>query len=508
MPEYNIPTLVKMVKNGEIGIPELQREFVWSNDRVCELAESIYKNYPIGLIILYRVPSELRSNQERYWVLDGQQRLLSLSLIMEGEIKAMMKGRQEVIKLEILFDPRNERFKLRAWEGEKCIILSKLLQIQEEAELERLLRTGKGIFDFQEQERILTLWRRFKRDYKVLVHELPEDLELDDLGNIFVRTNFSGTRVKGADVYSTIIAVRYGGLVRELRGFCAKLPIEIDYGVLIRTFIAFITGGKVKLASRVLEQADKLSSVLEKRKEDIEYLLEKVKENVSQTMSLLEEMGINKLPTENVVPVMAYYFYKRSPLPDMERKGLFKWFILASFFGRYSSSVETKLDEDLSTIERGGSYKDLIKNIEYIEGNLKERIKEFIDYGGWNPLLFYALLRESNAKDFLPPHEPITRGNSDVHHIFPVSYLIGSRYEQLSSDIGNLTLITSQSNQRLSNKLPENYLPEVPSEILKSHYIPEDRECWKLEKIEEFIEQRKKLLKDAVESFFRDICKS
>ncbi|MEM3986464.1 MAG: DUF262 domain-containing protein [Candidatus Methanomethylicia archaeon] len=507
MPEYDIPRLVKMVKNGEIGIPELQREFVWSDNRVCELAESIYKNYPIGLITLYRVPSELRSNQERYWVLDGQQRLLSLSLIMEGEIEAMRRGRQEVIRRDIWFDPKNERFELRApRKGENWIKLSELLQIQGRAELESLLR--KENFDFQEQERISTLWATFRRDYKVLVHELPEDFELDDLGNIFVRTNFSGTRVKGADVYSTIIAVRYGGLVRELRGFCAKLPIEIDYGVLIRTFIAFITGGKVKLASRVLEQADKLSSVLEKRKENMEYLLEKVKENVSQTMSLLEEMGIDGLPTENVVPVMAYYFYKRSPLPDMERKGLFKWFILASFFGRYSSSVETKLDEDLSTIERGGSYKDLIKNIEYIEGNLKERIKEFIDRGEGGSLLLYALLRESNAKDFLPPHEPITRGNSVVHHIFPLSHLIGSRYEQLSSDIGNLTLITSQSNQRLSNKLPENYLPEVPSEILKSHYIPEDRECWKLGKIEEFIEQRKKLLKDAVESFFRDICKS
>ncbi|MEM2661537.1 MAG: DUF262 domain-containing protein [candidate division WOR-3 bacterium] len=504
MPEYDIPTLVKMVKNREIGIPELQREFVWSNNKVCELAKSIYKNYPIGLIILYKMPSEQRSNQERYWVIDGQQRLLSLSIIMEGKTKVMRRGKPEEIP-DIWFDPRNERFELRDGKGENWIKLSELLQFQEEAELESLLR--KRSFDSQEQERILTLWRRFRLKYKVLVHELPEDFDLDDLGNIFVRTNVSGTRVKSTDVYSTIIAVRYRGLVRELREFYAKLPIEIDYGVLIRTFIAFIIGGKVKLASSISEGADKWSSILKGIKGNIKDIVEKVKENVSQTMSLLEEMGINKLRPGNVVPVMAYYFYKRSPLPDMERKGLFKWFILASFFGRYSSSVETKLDEDLSTIERGGSYKDLIKNIEKREGNLKERIKEFIDYGEGGYSLLYALLRESNAKDFLPPHEPITIGNSAVHHIFPLSHLIGSRYKQLSN-IGNLTLITSQSNQRLSDKLPENYLPEVPSEILKSHYIPEDRECWKLEKIEEFIEQRKKLLKDAVESFFRDICKS
>jgi uncharacterized protein with ParB-like and HNH nuclease domain len=90
-----IPNLVNMLKKGEIYIPEFQREFVWSNNQVRDLAESIYKGYPIGLLIFYEVPEELQFKKEFYWVLDGQQRLLSLVLIMEGQVQAIIGGQEK-----------------------------------------------------------------------------------------------------------------------------------------------------------------------------------------------------------------------------------------------------------------------------------------------------------------------------------------------------------------------------------------------------------------------------
>jgi len=71
--------------------------------------------------------------------------------------------------------------------------------------------------------RISTLWSRFREDYRVLVYELPETLNLDDLANIFVRTNFAGTRVRGLDVYSTMIAVTSSaspGLIKDHAELC------------------------------------------------------------------------------------------------------------------------------------------------------------------------------------------------------------------------------------------------------------------------------------------------
>ncbi|MFQ6071333.1 MAG: DUF262 domain-containing protein, partial [Methanosarcinales archaeon] len=201
MVEYKIPEIVSMIENKEIDIPELQREFVWSSNQVKELAESIYKNYPIGSITLYKLPVDW-IKKERYWILDGQQRLLSLTLIMKGRVEAIKEGKMQIINANIKFDPMEGKFELRSpRKGENWVILSEVLRIDTRRELERYLRSKH--LNPEEQEKVSTLWSVFRGDYKVLIHELSEDLDLDDLGNIFVRTNFAGTRVRGSDVYST-----------------------------------------------------------------------------------------------------------------------------------------------------------------------------------------------------------------------------------------------------------------------------------------------------------------
>jgi hypothetical protein len=75
----------------------------------------------------------------------------------------------------------------------------------------------------------------------------------------------------------------------------------------------------------------------------------------------------------------------------------------------------------------------------------------------------------------------------------------------LVDDIGNLTLLTYGSNQKLSDELPENHLRRVLSEIFKAHHIPENRELWNLEKMEEFIKMHKEKLKEAVEKSLSNV---
>jgi len=511
MTEYKIPDLVSMFESGEIVVPEFQREFVWSNNQVRDLAESIYRVYPIGVLTFYKVPQSLRrSERERFWVLDGQQRLLSLVIIMKGKVEAYRGGRKETVMIDLWFDPVNESFELKAprtdEEKRKWIKLSELLQITRIENLERLL-FEKG-HSTEEKVRISTLWLGFREGYRVFVYELPETLNLDDLANIFVRTNFAGTRVRGLDTYSTMIAVTSSAtspdLIKDLRSFAANLPIDIDYGILIRTLVAFITDGKVKLASRVFDQAKRLKEVIEGKKDVLKDMADEVKKCVQYVVEMFQRFGVTELPTENVIPVMAYYVCKRRVLTLEEEEGIFKWFVLASFFGRYSSSTETRLDEDLNTIKNGGSYIDLIKNIEQREGNLKLRLMEYIDAGEYDKnakLLLYALLRMTNARDF-KTLDLLTLANSVVHHIFPRKFV---RDEKLANDIGNLTLLTHSTNMKLSSTLPENYLTTIPPEVLKEHYIPLEKDLWKLENIEKFLQRRKENLKKATEKFLEAI---
>lgn len=63
----NIPSkvedLVKGVRNGRIGLPDLQRPFVWKDNKVRELFDSMLKGYPIGYIMLWESPADYESKR-------------------------------------------------------------------------------------------------------------------------------------------------------------------------------------------------------------------------------------------------------------------------------------------------------------------------------------------------------------------------------------------------------------------------------------------------------------
>ena len=63
----NIPSkvgdLVKDVRNGRIGLPDLQRPFVWRDNKVRELFDSMLKGYPIGYIMLWESPADYESKK-------------------------------------------------------------------------------------------------------------------------------------------------------------------------------------------------------------------------------------------------------------------------------------------------------------------------------------------------------------------------------------------------------------------------------------------------------------
>ena len=58
----NIPSkvgdLLRDVKNGKVGLPDLQRPFVWKDNKVRDLLDSMLKGYPIGYIMLWQSPDD------------------------------------------------------------------------------------------------------------------------------------------------------------------------------------------------------------------------------------------------------------------------------------------------------------------------------------------------------------------------------------------------------------------------------------------------------------------
>src|SRR6185503_15492554 len=110
--EASVEELVGMIERGELRLPEMQRRYVWRSTRVRDLLDSLYRGYPSGVILLWdtdeKVPQQdfaiaqqVNPYQSTRLLLDGQQRLTSLSAVIRGE-PVKVRGRKRPI--EILFN--------------------------------------------------------------------------------------------------------------------------------------------------------------------------------------------------------------------------------------------------------------------------------------------------------------------------------------------------------------------------------------------------------------------
>src|SRR5215831_12010475 len=103
--EASVEELVGMIQRGELRLPEMQRRYVWRSTRVRDLLDSLYRGYPSGAILLWETDEDVplqdmavRQDANPFpstrLLLDGQQRLTSLSAVVRGQ-SVNVRGRKK-----------------------------------------------------------------------------------------------------------------------------------------------------------------------------------------------------------------------------------------------------------------------------------------------------------------------------------------------------------------------------------------------------------------------------
>src|SRR6266853_3730156 len=103
--DTTVGKLVAMIEDDELRLPEMQRRYVWPATRVRDLLDSLYRGYPSGTILVWETDREMPirdlavSQSENPFkghkmLLDGQQRLTSLSAVLRAE-PVTVRGRQK-----------------------------------------------------------------------------------------------------------------------------------------------------------------------------------------------------------------------------------------------------------------------------------------------------------------------------------------------------------------------------------------------------------------------------
>ena len=112
--------LIEKIDTGELGLPELQRPFIWKDSKVRDLFDSMMRGYPIGYLMLWESP-ELESKKTigtkphnydapKEVIIDGQQRLTSLYAVMKG--KAIVGSDYKEKLIVISYNPLKNKFEV------------------------------------------------------------------------------------------------------------------------------------------------------------------------------------------------------------------------------------------------------------------------------------------------------------------------------------------------------------------------------------------------------------
>ena len=97
---HTLGGLISFIEMGQIGLPEIQRPFVWGNAKVRDLFDSMYQGYPVGYLLFWKngfkdahktIGTDSKYQTPELLVVDGQQRLTSLYAVI-NKVEVLRKN--------------------------------------------------------------------------------------------------------------------------------------------------------------------------------------------------------------------------------------------------------------------------------------------------------------------------------------------------------------------------------------------------------------------------------
>jgi len=556
--QLKVREIVSQAVSKNVDIPEFQRDFVWDPEQVKKLAESLYRDYPVGSFLLwdsskYQEAKTAQGSQASLWIVDGQQRTTALCLLLgqkpywwaDAEEWNKSLERYDVM-VNLLPDEGDDRLEFALpnpiRRRDPCwISIRRVLGMERVEDLTPLAQEiVRAVSDDPAQmmelfgkvhARLQRLWQIRERDIPII----KISHEVEDVAEIFARLNQEGTRVKEADVILALAAVQNPGWVREeylpFRNRLEDDGWDLDAGIFVRTMTGIGKG-----RARLIEVPKDFWNP-----QNLPTVWKAAKEIITEVLKRLAEVGITSadlLPSTNSLIPLFVLHHRWGDKQGYHFKKALWWFLLANRDGRYSGSAITSLNEDVRTITEATDFEQAIEN-------LRNRLKvspeiaedEFLnryDRAGHRflRLMLYLLVFDHEARDWVDGTRIgydktgariIAGFEPQWHHIYPRSVL---REANIPDDeihcLANITVLNERTNvHKLSGKPPSGYIQEfrISEQNLRSHLIPDPfaraaneeallKEQWGVERYTDFLIERAKLLAKEANAFLQKLGES
>lgn len=392
---YTVGDLVQRIERGEVGLPDLQRPFVWDASKVRDLFDSLYRGFPVGSLHLWETAAEPSARQigtdgkqtiARLLVVDGQQRLTSLYTAITG--RTVVNEKHEELRIRIAFRPSDGVFRVCDAAVEKDSeyipdISSVLSQRGTNRSINRFLArlSERREVNDEEQDHLAAAIDQLHDILGYTFHavELSSSVEPEAVSDIFVRINSKGTPLNQSDFILTLMSIFWDSGRRELEHFSqsSRTPsvtslssfnwhLQPRPSQLLRTSIAVAFRRAVlKSVYALLRGHDMRGGMLDstQREEQFTRLQHAQKHvldlsNWHEFLRCLEHAGFRSgriISSQNTI-VYSYALWLIGRIdhgipPERLREAVARWFFMAQITSRYTSSFETRVEADFALLD-------------------------------------------------------------------------------------------------------------------------------------------------------------
>jgi len=492
--DITLADLVQRFDTGEIRLPLMQRDYVWKPKKVVRLLDSLYRGWPIGSFYVWQTqdgyPAKsrignlpLRPLDGFYgFLLDGQQRLTSLSLAIQGDATGELPHRG-------FFDLENEQFYLGAMKrtitkriakGDPLLVpLSDIITLSSDGDSEAFKAIESILKALREQGRL----DRNEVCYRERLHKVAKMLRgralCDEFSDdheecafeLFSRLNKGGTSLSAGDVEAARLAsAATKKIVEPMRSLVAEKEMRtlgINFVFLLRTLVTIHSGNSSfsKLPRSWADDTGEVEASWRRTERALRATVQFVKEDVGWTTR-------RWLPSTMALIPIVYALARagRSTLSRPAQTVVRRYLLVSGLRSLFRGSPETQVNSFVNALRGvyGGDTLRLAQALfDRIPHNRLYRIRSEdvrSTSGLCSPLMqtYLAFLYAEDARSW-PSGRPLRDVLHDglvsdplaVHHIFPKQFMQDRDIpvDRLNS-VANYAIVSQADNAELSDRDP------------------------------------------------------
>ena len=573
-PMYRLDEYLKDTTTGVIQLPDFQRQYKWDEERVRQLLVTVLRGHPMGVVMLLETGNDqvrfkprpvegtdVKDKEPGYLLLDGQQRLTSLTQALTGDgvvhtkdARGKLLDRRFFINIaDALADPDRVEEAVIAVPADGIIkknfdrdVVLDLSTTEKQYENGyfplNLLYSSEGTRWLMKHPNndvaleFLDTYVQRATQYQIPAIELDKETDKAAVATVFEKVNIGGLPLNVFELLTAVFAgdgsyyAETGEDFRLNDDWLETKKLWEDYPVLRKVentdFLQAVTMLASLKKQQVAPPEQRKVAVTAKREDVLRLTLadylewrDPLRDAFLWTARFLADLHVftaRDIPYQKqLVPLAAIKVVlgKDADLHSV-RAQLVRWYWSGVFGELYGSAIETRFARDLEMVpawckDETSPAPRTVTDANFVESRLHSmRTRNSAAYKG-----VMALLMANNSKDWMEDKMfgavQYKDMSVDIHHIFPQAWCNKNNIDdEHRESIVNKTMLSARTNRVIGGVAPSSYVGKIErtakiaeaelDELLRPHLV--DPQALRSDDFESFFATRREALCQLVES--------